>query len=425
MSDVSSIWGNSFNNDLRPASSIGSLTGVEKELQRETALHRSFQHELSGNMDKGWSGSWRPQGGQLGPSDLGHLSNLTHSGAVLGHSNTVLNHSGTTGLDHSGPGHSGKTSHSGKSGPSENSGQAGVANSGLPRHVGRNTGRSGQGRSGNPGHFASSISSQPPIGTIGKRSDRNHRDKDRETHESPLVPYDDASMPLIDPNCAIVDGKFVVEPRLGTHILPCSWTVWFFYRAQGVRISNYEAATKRLCTFSTVEEFWSFYGHLKHVDKLPYTSEYQYFRRGIKPMWEDKHNVRGGKWVCRLKRPSKQYAKIDESEDSIPTRTSPIQIAAQRHQAAVHWERLLLAVIGGTLFPQDSPYHDEVVGVVISVRKEEDIISVWNQSSSDEKAKMAIKDGMTRVLDVPTKTLFEYKVHSDSMKEGIEKSGHR
>lgn len=233
--------------------------------------------------------------------------------------------------------------------------------------------------------------------------------------------YDSPSTPLADPKTVLnAQNEVVVAPRLGQRILESQWTIWFFYRAQGVRISNYEAATKRVCTFATVEEFWSFYGHLKHVDKLPYTSEFQVFRRGIKPMWEDRHNVSGGKWVCRLRRPSKQFAKLDDDETAIPTRTPPMQIAALRHQAAVYWEKLLLALVGGTLLPEGE-YQDEIVGAVISVRKEEDIISVWNRTSNDEAITEAIRAGMQTILGVPESVVFEYKVHSDSLKEGVEK----
>ncbi|QNQ00810.1 YALIA101S02e06172g1_1 [Yarrowia lipolytica] len=268
------------------------------------------------------------------------------------------------------------------------------------------------------------------VGAIGgsKRFERKHNGShhhhggNQGGGSAPRVPYDDPSTPLMDPNTVVNENnEVVVTPRLGQRILESQWTIWFFYRAQGVRISNYEAATKRVCTFATVEEFWSFYGHLKHVDKLPYTSEFQVFRRGIKPMWEDSHNVCGGKWVCRLRRPSKQFAKLDNDDDIVvPTRAPPMQIASLRHQAAVYWEKLLLALVGGTLLPEGQ-YQDEIVGAVISVRKEEDIISVWNRTSNDPQVTEAIRAGMQAVLGVPESVTFEYKVHSDSLKEGVEK----
>lgn len=57
-----------------------------------------------------------------------------------------------------------------------------------------------------------------------------------------------------------------------------------------------------VATVSTAEEFWSVYGHLKRPADLPTNSDYQVFRTGIKPVWEDEANAAGGKWIIRLRK---------------------------------------------------------------------------------------------------------------------------
>jgi translation initiation factor 4E len=204
------------------------------------------------------------------------------------------------------------------------------------------------------------------------------------------------------------------------HVLSASWTVWFLYRGPGVKISNYLLATKQVGDFSTVEGFWHVYLHLRRVDKLPFTSEFQIFRQGVKPMWEDPINVQGGKWVVRFRRSLK--GKKDEAAVSGQTETgvapNSIKYNHIRQQTAVKWEKLLLAVVGGTLC-EEVP-QDEVVGAVVSVRRDEDIISVWTRSGNIPEYSTKIKEAIKAVLDLDSDDL-EYKVHADSIKEGAEK----
>lgn len=51
-----------------------------------------------------------------------------------------------------------------------------------------------------------------------------------------------------------------------------------------------------------VEGFWALYSHLVRPKDLPNSCEYFVFKSGIKPMWEDPANEKGGKWVIRVKK---------------------------------------------------------------------------------------------------------------------------
>ena len=59
----------------------------------------------------------------------------------------------------------------------------------------------------------------------------------------------------------------------------------------------YENSIKSISTVQTVEQFWSTYNYLKRPNDLSSTTDYHFFRDGIKPTWEDPKNAKGGKWI--------------------------------------------------------------------------------------------------------------------------------
>lgn len=109
------------------------------------------------------------------------------------------------------------------------------------------------------------------------------------------------------------------------------------------------------------------------------------FRHGVKPVWEDEANARGGKWMVRLR----------------------------KGLASRLWEHLIIALIADEQFQLG----EEICGAVLSVRSHEDILSIWNRSANDETAKQRIKDAMRKVLMFPSHTVLEYKAHDQSMKD--------
>lgn len=63
----------------------------------------------------------------------------------------------------------------------------------------------------------------------------------------------------------------------------------------------YENSIKGISVVKTVEEFWSTYNYLKRPNDLSSTTDYHFFRDGIKPTWEDPKNAKGGKWIVSAK----------------------------------------------------------------------------------------------------------------------------
>ena len=138
------------------------------------------------------------------------------------------------------------------------------------------------------------------------------------------------------------------------HPLKNTWIVW--YRPPTSKYSDYEKSTIPLAYFATVEAFWTVYTHLKRPSTLPSVSDYHIFRKGIRPVWEDEENKRGGKWIVRLK----------------------------KGVADRYWEDLLLAIVGD----QFAEAGEEVCGAVLSVRSGEDVLSVWTRIDGGRNIKI-------------------------------------
>ncbi|KAI9907994.1 hypothetical protein PsorP6_003584 [Peronosclerospora sorghi] len=133
-----------------------------------------------------------------------------------------------------------------------------------------------------------------------------------------------------------------------------------------------------------VQDFWKIYNHLVRPNDLPNTMDYHLFKTGIKPMWEDPANRRGGKWMVRLR----------------------------KGIASRYWEDLVLAIIG-----EQFDVGNEICGAVISVRYNEDIISLWNRNADNNEACCRIRDTMRKILNVPQFVALEYKRHDTSMND--------
>ena len=149
-------------------------------------------------------------------------------------------------------------------------------------------------------------------------------------------------------------------------------------------VHPYENSIKQICTITTVEEFWLTYNFLKHPNDLPNTTDYHFFRDGIKPTWEDPSNARGGKWIIRL----------------------PKGLASR------YWEEIILAMIGGQFLGVPD---GEVCGVVISIRYSEDILGIWNKTSTDRDITERLRDAIKKILQLPPFAPMEYKPHQNSI----------
>lgn len=50
------------------------------------------------------------------------------------------------------------------------------------------------------------------------------------------------------------------------------------------------------------QDFWNCYNNLPPVEKLKPKSSYHLMKAGVRPLWEDPENERGGFWVLRIRK---------------------------------------------------------------------------------------------------------------------------
>ncbi|KAL2335059.1 hypothetical protein Fmac_016272 [Flemingia macrophylla] len=174
------------------------------------------------------------------------------------------------------------------------------------------------------------------------------------------------------------------ELKAGLHPLKHKFVFWYTRRTPAVRNQTYEDNIKKIVDFSTVEGFWVCYCHLGRPSSLPSPTDLHLFKEGIRPLWEDSANCNGGKWIIRFKK-----------------------VVSGRF-----WEDLVLALVGDQL-----DYGDNICGAVLSIRFNEDILSVWNRNASDHQAVMALRDSIKRHLKLPHSYVMEYKPHDASLRD--------
>ncbi|XP_051920001.1 eukaryotic translation initiation factor 4E type 2-like isoform X2 [Hippocampus zosterae] len=175
-----------------------------------------------------------------------------------------------------------------------------------------------------------------------------------------------------------------VSPAPGEHPLQYNYTFWYSRRSRPTSTQNYEQNIRRIGTVASVEQFWKFYSHLLRPGDLTGPSDFHLFKEGIKPMWEDECNRSGGKWIIRLR----------------------------KGLASRFWENIILAMVG-----EQFMVGEEICGAVVSIRFQEDFLSIWNRTSNDQTTTARIRDTLRRVLNLPASTIMEYKTHNDSLRD--------
>eukprot|EP01113_Clastostelium_recurvatum_P016346 TRINITY_DN1932_c0_g1_i1.p1 TRINITY_DN1932_c0_g1~~TRINITY_DN1932_c0_g1_i1.p1 ORF type:complete len:226 (+),score=53.84 TRINITY_DN1932_c0_g1_i1:109-786(+) len=184
------------------------------------------------------------------------------------------------------------------------------------------------------------------------------------------------------------------EPSGTCHPLENKWTFWYDRRPsankrQPGEMEQYESNLRAVGTFGTVEGFWRYFNHLVGPSQLEMNANYHFFKDGIKPMWEDASNARGGKWIVQFQKGDK--AIIDK-----------------------YWENLILSLIGET-----ATSIDEVCGAVVSRRRGGDKIAVWtrNKDAGEQIRQLGLFLKNNLGVD-PSKVKLDYQLHEDSMRSG-------
>ncbi|KAK5119890.1 hypothetical protein LTR85_007216 [Meristemomyces frigidus] len=212
----------------------------------------------------------------------------------------------------------------------------------------------------------------------GEKRDTQGSDRDEKESRRPPARK---SLSNIRPSTATTEAPLSASKEFSSTQWPLKHAWVVYYRPPTSKNSDYEKSIKPLCRAQTAQEFWQVYAHLKRPSALPTVSDYHFFKDGIRPVWEDEENKRGGKWTMRLK----------------------------KGVADRYWEDLLLAMIGD----QFAEASEEVCGAVVSVRSGEDVFSIWTKNDGGRNVK--IRETIKRVLSLPSDTSLQWRSHDESI----------
>ncbi|XP_044751888.1 eukaryotic translation initiation factor 4E1-like isoform X3 [Coccinella septempunctata] len=167
------------------------------------------------------------------------------------------------------------------------------------------------------------------------------------------------------------------------HPLQNAWTLWYF---DSDRSQSWVDNMKEIASFQTVEDFWSLYNHIKPASDIRQGNDYSLFKKGVKPMWEDPANKKGGRWLMNLDR-KQRSAELDR-----------------------YWLDILLCLIGEAF--ENS---DEICGATVNIRGKGDKIGIWTSDASNTQAVLEIGRKIKERLRIPNNTKLVYQLHDDQM----------
>ncbi|KAF2453642.1 translation initiation factor eIF 4e-like domain-containing protein [Lineolata rhizophorae] len=153
----------------------------------------------------------------------------------------------------------------------------------------------------------------------------------------------------------------------------------------------YEDRLVHMCTITDVREFWELFNNFD-IATLPLRDSVHLFHKGVKPVWEDPRNVRGGSWTFRVPK--------DKAKD--------------------FWKEICMMAIGEQLQEAVSSkrikFLDDICGISLSVRFTSTLITIWNRDADHAAGIAKILEVVLHQLPqelVPKESAYYYKRHSE------------
>ncbi|XP_067085392.1 eukaryotic translation initiation factor 4E-1B [Osmerus mordax] len=180
----------------------------------------------------------------------------------------------------------------------------------------------------------------------------------------------------------IKDVRVIVGPHV-KHPLQNRWALWFY---KNDKSKMWQDNLRLITKFDTVEDFWSLYNNIQLASKLSSGCDYSMFKDGIVPMWEDRSNKCGGRWLITLSK-QQRHTELDR-----------------------FWLDTLLCLIGEGF----GTFSRDVCGAVINVRAKGDKIAIWTTNTENGDAVTYIGRKYKEGLSLPAKLVIGYQAHADT-----------
>ena len=154
---------------------------------------------------------------------------------------------------------------------------------------------------------------------------------------------------------------------------------------------KYEDRLVLLASVSDVRGFWNLFNNFD-VNSLTLRDSVHLFHKGVKPVWEDARNSRGGSWTFRV----------------------------PKEKAQEFWKEICLLAIGERLqaavASDRSTFIDDICGVSLSVRFTSILVQIWNRDSQHEHGIARIRQTVLENLSAglePKENSYYYKPHRE------------
>jgi len=178
--------------------------------------------------------------------------------------------------------------------------------------------------------------------------------------------------------------KAIMRPQ---HHLQSSWTFWYSVGDKGL---SWEQNQIKICTVSTIEQFWYVTSQLQPPSNIKTGHTYSVFRAGILPDWEDKANIRGGRWMISCLKKEREE-KLDK-----------------------WWLEILIMMIGEHM----DEFSGLVNGAEACMRKKGDRIEVWLKDVGLMKGVVEIGRKTKEKVGLDVNRKIKFSLHKED-KEGV------
>jgi len=178
--------------------------------------------------------------------------------------------------------------------------------------------------------------------------------------------------------------KVILRPQ---HPLSTSWTFWY---SVGDKNLSWEQNQIKVCTVSTIEQFWYVTSQLQPPSNIAMGHTYSVFRAGVLPDWEDSVNISGGRWMVSCPRVERQD-KLDK-----------------------RWLEILFMMVGDHM----EGFSGLVNGAEACVRKKGDRLEVWLKDAGQMMGVVEVGRRMKKKLGLDANMQIKFSLHKED-KEGV------
>ena len=201
---------------------------------------------------------------------------------------------------------------------------------------------------------------------------------------------------------------------------------WNFWHDKHAASGDYEGRlTLMQEDINNVERFWRTINSFP-LDRLGYKDSVHFFKKGVKPVWEDPRNVNGGAWNFRVSK---------ENTDAFWKELLALAVGEHFHDVLQHVPNVPQGIPkrkppppspppplpkpetlthSPSLTPPNPP-GDDICGLSLSIRYGGNLISIWHRDGTNEKSVEGIKTVILEKLSpqlIPQPNHIYHKIHA-------------